>query len=168
MDDKRRGSKTSITDDDDVFDVDAEGDVDSDTDVNIPDLESESLEDELPDDDFDLELDPPPTKAPSPKPAKPAAKKAAAPSADPGAATTNLGEKALGMTADIPIQLVAVLGKKSFTLQDLLQLELGQILDLGQPVSTMVDLVANGKLVAKGELVDIDGQLGVKIIRMVK
>lgn len=80
----------------------------------------------------------------------------------------DLADEAMRLMADIPIQLVAVLGKKSITMQDLLQLQVGEALELGKPVSTVVDLVANGKLFAKGELVEIDGKLGVKIIQVVK
>lgn len=79
-----------------------------------------------------------------------------------------LGEKAFAMTSDIPIQVVAVLGKKTMTLDELLRVEMGQILQLGRPVTTSVDLVANGKLVAKGELVEVDGAMGVKVVKLIK
>jgi flagellar motor switch protein FliN len=84
------------------------------------------------------------------------------------AETEQLGSRALGLTADVPVQVVAVLGKKTITMKDLFQMELGQVIDMGVPLSTTVDLVANGKLIAKGELVEIDGKFGVKIIHMVK
>lgn len=79
-----------------------------------------------------------------------------------------LGEEALRMTADIPVQIVVVLGKKRMVMQDLLQLQRGALIEFGQPVSTVVDLVANGKLVAKGELIEIDGKLGVRITQMIR
>lgn len=90
------------------------------------------------------------------------------PAPDAPAESVNVGEQALGLTADMPVQLVAVLGKKRITMHDLMQLQQGQIFDLGAPVSQFVDLVANGKLVAKGELVDIDGQLGVRLTKLMK
>jgi len=72
------------------------------------------------------------------------------------------------MTADVPLQLVAVLGKKTLSMKELLGLKMGQVLDLARPVNEQVDLVAGGKLFARGELVDIDGKLGVRIIKMVR
>ena len=72
------------------------------------------------------------------------------------------------MTADVPLQLVAVLGKKTLSMKELLSLKMGQVLDLARPVNEQVDLVAGGKLFARGELVDIDGKLGVRIIKMVR
>lgn len=72
------------------------------------------------------------------------------------------------MTSDVPIQLVAVLGKKTVTVKELVELKTGKVIDLNRPANEMVDLVAGGKLVAKGELVDIDGKLGVRIVKMVR
>jgi len=71
-----------------------------------------------------------------------------------------------GMTGDVPLQLVAVMGKKTMTIKEILSLGKGQILELNRFPNEAIDLVANGKLMAKGELVEIDGKLGVKIIRI--
>lgn len=167
---KKEHADTELAaDDDDLFGLGDDNDDldDGETDVNIAGLDDDVEADDTAADSDDAEFDlAPPVKTAPPKAAPRATTKAA--KAAPAPAAAALGEKALGMTADIPIQVVAVLGKKSMTMHDLLQLELGQLIDLGQPVSTTVDLVANGKLVAKGELIDIDGQLGVKIIRMVR
>ena len=72
------------------------------------------------------------------------------------------------LSADVPVKLVAVLGKKSISLKDLFQLKQGQVIDLERPPSEVVDLVANGQLVGRGELVEIDGKLGVRILKMLK
>lgn len=79
-----------------------------------------------------------------------------------------IGAEAVGLTSDLPIQVVAVLGKKTISMRDLLNMRMGEVIDLGRAPSEVVDLVANGKLVAKGELIEIDGKLGVRIIKMVK
>ncbi|PIR20325.1 MAG: hypothetical protein COV45_07180 [Deltaproteobacteria bacterium CG11_big_fil_rev_8_21_14_0_20_47_16] len=72
-----------------------------------------------------------------------------------------------GLAADVPVQVVAVLGKRSFSMQDLMKFHVGQVVDLYRPANETVDLVVGGKLVAKGELVSIDGKLGVKIIKLI-
>lgn len=69
---------------------------------------------------------------------------------------------------DIPVRLVAVLGKKNVVLKDLLKFKVGQTIDLERSPNEFVDLEANGKLVAKGELVEIDGKLGVRVIKILK
>ena len=77
-------------------------------------------------------------------------------------------EEAVSLSSDVPVKLVAVLGKKQVVLKDLLKMKVGQTIDLDRPPNEFVDLTANGKLVAKGELVEIDGKLGVRIIKMLK
>ncbi|MBI2346368.1 MAG: FliM/FliN family flagellar motor switch protein [Deltaproteobacteria bacterium] len=79
-----------------------------------------------------------------------------------------VGEEAIALAADVPVQVVAVLGKKTIALRELLAMQSGELIDLGRPPTAIVDLVANGKLIAKGELVEIDGKLGVRIVKMVK
>lgn len=72
------------------------------------------------------------------------------------------------MTEDLPIHLVAVLGRKKMALGDLLKLKVGQSIHLDRAPNEFVDIEANGKLVARGELVEIDGKLGVRIIKLLK
>ena len=125
-------------------------------------LEAGEDEEEFVDDDEEEEAAEVPVK---PKPAPPPrvkAKTTVAPPKEP------LGDEVLGLTADVPVQVVAVLGKKSIAMRDLLKLHMGDVIDLGRPASEAVDLVASGKLLAKGELVEIDGRLGVRIVKMLK
>lgn len=71
------------------------------------------------------------------------------------------------LAADVPVQVVAVLGKRTFSMQEVMKFHQGQVIDLYRPANEMVDLVVGGKIIAKGELVSIEGKLGVKIIKMV-
>lgn len=79
-----------------------------------------------------------------------------------------VSKEAIKMTADVPVQVVAVLGKKAISVKDLIDMKLGSVVDLGRPPNEMVDLVAGGKLIAKGELVEIDGKLGVRVVKIVR
>ena len=63
----------------------------------------------------------------------------------------------------IPVQVVFDLGERSFTLGELRNLQPGQTLDLGKPLATAVNIRANGALIGYGELVEVDGRLGVSI-----
>ncbi|MBI4237060.1 MAG: FliM/FliN family flagellar motor switch protein [Deltaproteobacteria bacterium] len=160
--------------DDDDFDLPEEEDLlgdegdldleDGDTDLNIA---TELEDDGLDIGEQDVAPAPPPKRSTAKSPPAATAKKSGIP-LPPRATAEPLGAKAVSVTADIPVQLVAVLGKKTMTLQDLLQLQASQVIELGVPVTTSVDLVANGKLVAKGELVEIDGTMGVRIVQLVK
>lgn len=77
-------------------------------------------------------------------------------------------EDMLDIAADVPIQVVAVMGKRNISIKELASLKLGEVIELNRPANEIVDLVAGGKLIAKGELVEIEGKLGVKIVKMLK
>lgn len=72
------------------------------------------------------------------------------------------------VSQDIPVQIAAVLAKKTLRLKDVLTLKTGEILDFNKMPQEPLDLVANGKLIAKAELVMIDGKLGARIVKLVK
>jgi flagellar motor switch protein FliM len=79
----------------------------------------------------------------------------------------NLAE-AEPLLGDIPIAVVVELGRVQLTADEVIRLRPGQIIELGRSPSDPVDLVVAGKLLAKGELVEIEGALGVKILSLVK
>jgi len=72
------------------------------------------------------------------------------------------------MASDVPVKLVAVIGKITVSIGDVMKYNIGSIVDLKRSPNEIVDVVANGKLIAKGELVEIDGKLGVKILKLLK
>ncbi len=77
-------------------------------------------------------------------------------------------ESLLELAPEVPVNLVAVIGKTTTSVGDLMALRMGQVIDLGRPPGETVDVVVNGRLIARGELVDMDGQLGVRILKMVR
>lgn len=79
-----------------------------------------------------------------------------------------LEDEVLQMSADVPVHLVAVIGRTTTSVKDLMNYHMGQVIDLGRPPGETVDLVASGRLFARGELVDIDGKLGVRIVKLIK
>lgn len=58
------------------------------------------------------------------------------------------------------------LGQRSMTLGELRQLSPGYVFELGRPVRSAVNIRANGKLIGEGELVDVDGQMAVSILKL--
>lgn len=115
-------------------------------------------------DPFDFNPNPPPFKPASKKEVPAAGPPPAFGSPPPAAAKAD--RRAVGLTADVPVQLVAVMGKKTITIKEILSLKKGQVIELNRFPNEAIDLVANGKLMAKGELVEIDGKLGVRIIKI--
>jgi len=63
----------------------------------------------------------------------------------------------------VPVRLSFDLGEVSLTLAQLRALQPGQTVDLGHPLAGAVRIRANGALVGEGDLVEIDGQIGVSV-----
>lgn len=80
----------------------------------------------------------------------------ASPKDDDGVAPTELLESP-------EVTLEARIGSARITVRELHALEAGQILDLDRAVGDAADLVVDGKQIGEGELVEIDGRLGVRI-----
>lgn len=74
----------------------------------------------------------------------------------------------LDLSPDMTVPLVIVMGRRSFTVKDLLALRIGQVMDLERSPTEPVDLVAAGKVIGKGELVDVDGKLGIRVLKLLK
>jgi len=88
--------------------------------------------------------------------------------AEEAPAVENLANELMDLSPDVPVNLVAVIGKTSTNVGDVMKYRMGSVIDLKRPPNEMVDLVANGRLIARGELVEMDGNLGVKVIKLVK
>lgn len=93
---------------------------------------------------------------------------AAEESAPRASAAESLAKELLDMSPDIPVNLVAVIGKTTSNVGEVMKYRIGSVIDLKRPPNETVDLVANGRLIARGELVEMDGKLGVKVIKLVR
>lgn len=69
---------------------------------------------------------------------------------------------------DVEMKLEVVLGRVRLRLQHLLELRPGQVVELDRTRSSLVEVLVNGTLFAKGEIVLIDdSHLGVRIVEVV-
>ncbi|MFZ5441659.1 MAG: type III secretion system cytoplasmic ring protein SctQ [Myxococcota bacterium] len=67
---------------------------------------------------------------------------------------------------DIPLQIAVELGRVATTAEEVVALKVGHVFDLNRVAGEPLDLSVNGKVVARGELVEIDGNLGVRILSL--
>ena len=65
--------------------------------------------------------------------------------------------------SNVPVTLVVELGRLNFTLSRLADLKPGDVVELGRHAREPVELTSAGRLVARGELVQIDSELGVRV-----
>ncbi|HET6150280.1 MAG TPA: FliM/FliN family flagellar motor switch protein [Polyangia bacterium] len=75
-------------------------------------------------------------------------------------------DRKMDVLAAAPVQVVAELGRLTLRGDEVLGLERGSVLAFSQRRG-MVDLVVGGRTWARGELVNVDGELGVRISEMV-
>lgn len=69
---------------------------------------------------------------------------------------------------DVPVKVTAVLGKTRMNIAELMSLDAGAIIELDRRVGEPIDLYVNDRLIARGELVLVDGVLGVTMTEVVK
>lgn len=72
-----------------------------------------------------------------------------------------------GLLRDVPAPLVVELTRLRMNTSQVIRLKQGQILRLPRSPSDPVNLVVNGKLFARAELVDVDGEIGVRLLELV-
>jgi flagellar motor switch protein FliN/FliY len=77
------------------------------------------------------------------------------------------GPRDLRLLADVEVQLAVQLGRVRLPLRELLTLDAGSVVELDRSAESPVDVLVNGTLVARGEVVVIDGEFGVRITSIV-
>jgi flagellar motor switch protein FliN/FliY len=68
----------------------------------------------------------------------------------------------LDVIAGVQLEIVVALGRTKMPVHELLQLRSGSVIEVG-PAGGMVEVLANGSLVARGEVVVVGDDLGVRI-----
>jgi flagellar motor switch protein FliN/FliY len=81
--------------------------------------------------------------------------------------TPDIQEK-LKKFLDLPLLIEVVVGSTTLTLEEILNLGPGSVVELDNLVEEPVDIKVNGKLVAKGEIVVVEERFGVKITDIVE
>lgn len=69
----------------------------------------------------------------------------------------------LRLLADVPVELSVEVGRSHLTMRDLVSLVPGSVLALDQPANAAVDVLVNGKLVARGEVVVVEGESAIRV-----
>jgi len=69
---------------------------------------------------------------------------------------------------DIPLQLTAELGHTTMSIKEVLQLTTGSVIELDKLTGEPAELLINGKLIAKGEVVVVDENFGLRITEIIR
>lgn len=69
----------------------------------------------------------------------------------------------LDFILDIPLKVTVELGRTQVVIKDLLQLGQGSVLELDKLAGEPLEILVNGKLVAKGEVVVVNEKFGIRL-----
>ena len=78
------------------------------------------------------------------------------------------GQENIGLIKDVPLEVTVELGRTSKSISDILDFSPGTIIELDRIAGEPIDVLVNGKFVAKGEVVVIEESFGVRITEIIK
>jgi hypothetical protein len=79
---------------------------------------------------------------------------------------THYSGRAMSLADEAHVELTVGLATAQLPLRQVLELAVGQVVPLGRPIAGPFEIRAAGALVGRGELVDVDGELGVRIVSL--
>ncbi len=88
-----------------------------------------------------------------------------APVAVPVALTADLSR--IGLLRDVSLSVTVELGRSRITIQELLSLTPGAVVELDREVGSLADLLVNGTLIARGEVVVVEDTYGIRISEII-
>ncbi|MBL8176355.1 MAG: flagellar motor switch protein FliN [Bryobacterales bacterium] len=112
-----------------------------------------------------LFLDPPPAPSPEPAPRAAAAAGSAAPVKNAIPAVEN--SRTLGLLLEVELPVSVSFGRAQLPLKDVLKLNSGSIVELNRAIAEPVEVIVNNCVIARGEVVVVEGNYGVRIKQII-
>jgi flagellar motor switch protein FliN/FliY len=85
----------------------------------------------------------------------------------PEASVAPAGTADLDMVLDVPVVLTVEIGRTTMTIRETLDIGPGAIITLDKMTGEPVDLLVNGRRIARGEVVAIDEEFGLRVTQIV-
>ena len=79
----------------------------------------------------------------------------------------NINSANLDILMDVPVGLTVELGSCQLPMRDVLQLDVGSVVQLDKVADAPVEMHVNQKLVARGEVVVVENRFGIKITELI-
>jgi len=73
----------------------------------------------------------------------------------------------IDLILDVPLELTVELGRKRMFIKDVLELTIGSIVELDRVAGEPVDVLVNGRIIARGEVVVIEDNFGIRITEII-
>jgi flagellar motor switch protein FliN/FliY len=77
------------------------------------------------------------------------------------------GEVSLDLLLDVNVTLSVEIGRTRMPIKELLSLTQGTVVELQRDINDPLDLMVNGTLIARGEVVESNGRFGLRLIDVV-
>lgn len=74
----------------------------------------------------------------------------------------------IGLIMDVPLEVTVELGRTNKSIKDILEFAPGTIIELNKIAGETVDVLVNGKYVAKGEVVVIEESFAIRVTEIIK
>ncbi len=78
------------------------------------------------------------------------------------------GQENIGLIMDVPLNVTVELGRTTKSISEILDFAPGTIIELERIAGEPIDVLVNGKFVAKGEVVVIEESFGVRVTEIIK
>ncbi len=73
----------------------------------------------------------------------------------------------LDLVLDIPVRISMEVGSAEISVRDLLDLRQGAVVELDRQAGESLDVLVNGAMIARGEVVVVNNQLGIRLTELV-
>ncbi len=81
---------------------------------------------------------------------------------------TGIAPENIDLIMDVPLEVTVELGRTSKSIHDILDFSPGTIIELNKLAGEPIDVLVNGKFVAKGEVVVIEENFGIRVTEIIK
>ena len=78
------------------------------------------------------------------------------------------GQENINLIMDVPLEVTVELGRTSKSISEILNFAPGTIIELDRIAGEPIDVLVNGKFVARGEVVVIEESFGVRVTEIIK
>lgn len=83
------------------------------------------------------------------------------------ATAAQMPASAMALLHGVEMEVTVELARTTMSVKDLLALAPGRVVEMDRPASALVDVLVNGTLVARGEVVVLDDEFGVRVTEIV-
>ncbi len=70
------------------------------------------------------------------------------------------------LLADIPVRMSVEVGSTQLKLSQVMDLAEGSVVELDRQADELLDIMVNGTLVARGEVVTVNGRYGIRVVEI--